>query len=286
MLLIRQIEHYSVIKLDSNGPFPAIPSDCELWTISRTHDELSLVCGTNTAPASGVISREDDWCAFRIAGTMEFSLTGVVARISGPIARAGIGIFVTSTFDTDYILIKEHEVRSAINAWKADHIDVTEPACQTDRLILTDLRAEMDDIAGDNRANKTWALDYPTDGDVLIARLQQQAGIESQGSAPSTFQVRLRSTGEAIGGIGFKAIHNSAELVGTEIGYSIAASHQGHGFATEAISGLIQLAYQRELKTLVAETEPQNVPSIGALQRNGFTEVFQSESGIWWKLSL
>lgn len=286
MLLIRQIEPYSVIKLDPNGPLPPIPNDSDLWSITRTHDELSLVCSSAFATELGVIAQEDGWCAFRVAGTMEFSLTGVVARISDSIVRAGIGIFITSTFDTDYILIKEHDVRSAISAWKADHIDVTEPIIQTSRLILVDLAAEIDDVASSNREDKTWAIDYPTGGDVLIARLEQQAGNRPIHGAPSLFQVRLRSSGEAIGGIGFKATHDSPDLVGTEIGYSIAESHQGRGFATEAISGLIPLAHQRGMKKLLAETEPHNAPSIRALQKNGFTELRRTESGIWWGFSL
>lgn len=286
MLLIRQIEPYSVIKLDPSEPLPPIALDSELWSITRTHDELSLVCTSASAPESGVIAREDGWCAFRVAGTMEFSLTGIVARISDPIARAGIGIFIVSTFDTDYILIKENDARSAISAWKDDHIYVTEPIIATSQLILADLAAEINDVASSNREDKTWAADYPSDGDVLIARLEQQAGDQPLLGTPSLFQVRLRSSGEAIGGIGFKAIHNSGNFSGTEIGYSIGRSHRGRGFATEAISGLIRIAHQRGIKNLLAETEPDNAPSIRALQKNGFIEICRTQTGIWWKLSL
>lgn len=286
MLLIQQIEPYSIIKLDPSGPVPSKPSDSDLWSITQTHDELSLVCMSASAPESGIIAREDDWCAFRVAGTMDFSLTGIVARLSHPIARAGIGIFILSTFDTDYILIKENDVRSAIAAWETDHIYVTKPIIETSRLILVDLAEEIDAVASGNREDKTWVADYPTDGDVLIARLEQQAGNRPSTGTPSLFQVRLRSSGDAIGGIGFKAIHNTGDLLGTEIGYSVAESHRGRGFATEAILGLIRIAHQRGMTNLLAETEPDNAPSIRALQKNGFTEIRRTETGIWWELSL
>lgn len=291
MLLIQHIEPYSVFKLDPAGPVPSIPSQSDqsgssLWTIARTHDELSLVCATSFVPEMGVFTREDDWCAFRVAGTMDFSLTGIIAQISDPIARAGIGIFVVSTFDTDYILIKENNVRASIEAWRRHGIDVVKPLIHTTRLLLVNLAPEFADLINGNRDNKVWVSDYPTDGDVLIARLQQEVTDLPRDDLPSIFQVRLRSTGEAIGGIGFKAHHCEGNLDGVEIGYSIANSQQGRGFATEAIAGVIQLAQQRGFRNLLAETDVGNIASQKALQANGFNEFQQSEQGIWWRISL
>ena len=286
MLLIRHIEPISVIKLDPDGPIPSIPHSSDLWTVARTRDELSLVCATKSAPLAGVLSHENGWCAFRVAGTMEFTLTGIVARISDPIARAELGIFVVSTFDTDYILIKDHDARAAIEAWRGHGIDVTEPLVETARLILVDLGEEVNQIANNNRDNKYWVADYPTEGDVLIARLELEVTEPSLGSSPSKFQIRLRSTGDAIGGIGFKADHDSDHLMGTEIGYGIAQSQQGKGFGAEAVAGIIELAHQRGITTLLAETDPDNFASQKVLLNNGFSELTKSEQGIWWTRSL
>ena len=286
MLLIRHIEPISVIKLDPDGPIPSIPHSSDLWTVARTRDELSLVCATKSAPLAGVLSHENGWCAFRVAGTMEFTLTGIVARISDPIARAELGIFVVSTFDTDYILIKDHDARAAIEAWRGHGIDVTEPLVETARLILVDLGEEVNQIANNNRENKYWVADYPTEGDVLIARLELEVTEPSLGSSPSKFQIRLRSTGDAIGGIGFKADHDSDHLMGTEIGYGIAQSQQGKGFGAEAVAGIIELAHQRGITTLLAETDPDNFASQKVLLNNGFSELTKSEQGIWWTRSL
>lgn len=79
--------------------------DSEPLFIGRTGDEVSVVCPTDTVPEN-TLERDDGWGAFRIAGQLEFSMVGVLAGISNVLADAGIPIFVVSTFDTDYILVK------------------------------------------------------------------------------------------------------------------------------------------------------------------------------------
>lgn len=72
----------------------------------QTDGERSLVCRTRDVP-DNVTTREDGWRAMRIAGQLDFSLIGVLAGISAVLAKNGIGIFVISTYDTDYILTKQ-----------------------------------------------------------------------------------------------------------------------------------------------------------------------------------
>ncbi len=85
------------------------------YFIGRTDRELSLVCRTPDAPA-GAIAREDGWRGFRIRGTLDFSLTGILAGLSRVLAERGIGIFAVSTYDTDYILVKEESFARALEA--------------------------------------------------------------------------------------------------------------------------------------------------------------------------
>lgn len=73
--------------------------------IGRTGDEISVVCPTDKVP-DNPLECDDGWRAFRIAGQLEFSMVGVLAGISRILADAGISIFVVSTYDTDYILVK------------------------------------------------------------------------------------------------------------------------------------------------------------------------------------
>lgn len=81
--------------------------------LSRTDDEISLVCRTEDVPAV-TSHREDGWRAFRVAGPLDFSLTGILSRISGTLADNGIGIFAVSTYDTDYILVKKENYGRAL----------------------------------------------------------------------------------------------------------------------------------------------------------------------------
>ena len=74
--------------------------------IEKTDEENSLVCETEAVP-DNTTEREDGWKAFRIMGTLDFSLVGILAKISALLAKAEIGIFAISTYNTDYILTKE-----------------------------------------------------------------------------------------------------------------------------------------------------------------------------------
>ena len=78
-----------------------------------TDEERSLVCPTELVPGN-TIERNDGWRAFRIEGTLDFSLIGILSKISTCLAENGIGIFAISTFNTDYVLTKENDFSKAI----------------------------------------------------------------------------------------------------------------------------------------------------------------------------
>ena len=86
-----------------------------LYFIGRTDEELSLVCETADTPKN-TLAREDGWRGFRIEGTLDFSLVGILSKLSGILAEAEIGIFAVSTYNTDYILVKEENLERAIYA--------------------------------------------------------------------------------------------------------------------------------------------------------------------------
>ena len=286
MLLIRQPRTHSVLKLDSEGPNPVIPADTDFWSITKTYDELSLVCVTGEAPKVGVMERSDNWCAFRVAGTMEFTLTGVVAQISQVLADAHLGIFVVSTFDTDFILVASHDADAAVDKWREVGIEVVEPLHQTTRLDFIDFNYELEDIAHNNRQGKTWVDDYPTKGDTMIANLSLTAQLDSSQEVPMLFALRSRSTGLAIGSIGFKGEHIDAAIHAREIGYELVESERLKGLGTEAIAGLIEIARTRGVKHLCAKTDPLNIPSQKALARNGFVELLGTGAEIMWEFSI
>lgn len=86
----------------------------EYCFVGKTDQELSLVCKTDGVPEN-TIAREDGWKAFRIEGVLDFSMIGVIARISSILAEHEIGIFVVSTYNTDYVLTREKDFERAIH---------------------------------------------------------------------------------------------------------------------------------------------------------------------------
>ncbi len=108
----------SICRLDSRAPLPDWAASAPgLTSITRTSDELSIVCAGNVIPPG--IACEADWRVLKIQGPLDFALTGVLASIAEPLSRAGIAIFAISTFDTDYVMVKESAVQAAMQALRA-----------------------------------------------------------------------------------------------------------------------------------------------------------------------
>lgn len=89
----------------------------EFCFIGKTDEELSLVCSTELAPEN-TIECDNGWKAFRIEGILDFSIIGILSKISTLLAENKIGIFAVSTFNTDYILTKEENFDKAISILK------------------------------------------------------------------------------------------------------------------------------------------------------------------------
>ena len=92
--------------------------EADLFFIGKTDEELSLVCRTEDAPEN-TVERDDGWRGFRIQGTLDFSLIGILSKLSGILAEQKIGIFAVSTYNTDYILVKEENYERALTVLAA-----------------------------------------------------------------------------------------------------------------------------------------------------------------------
>ena len=88
--------------------------DAEYCFTGKTDEERSLVCLTEDTPQN-TIEREDGWRAFRIQGMLDFSLVGILSKISALLAEEHIGIFAVSTYNTDYILVKAEDEMHALD---------------------------------------------------------------------------------------------------------------------------------------------------------------------------
>lgn len=108
---LKRIDYdFSVCKLNSEKD---LITGKDFYFVGKTDDEISLVCITEDVPEN-TIERDDGWKAFRIQGVLDFSLIGILSKISGILADNKIGIFAVSTFNTDYILVKRENYDKAM----------------------------------------------------------------------------------------------------------------------------------------------------------------------------
>lgn len=108
-------DHLSVCQLPADAPIPSWAAQANAFvSITRTADELSIVCTEVLAPKN--VKQEAGWRAFKIEGPLDFGLTGILASVLDPLAKAGISIFALSTYNTDYILVKADKVEAATQA--------------------------------------------------------------------------------------------------------------------------------------------------------------------------
>jgi uncharacterized protein len=107
-------ELYAIVRLEPDADLPEWLRGGHFWSATRTDSELSLVCREDDVPRAA--SAERGWCALELAGPLDFSLTGVVAALVTPLAEAEVPIFILSTFETDYLLVRERDLHRSVEA--------------------------------------------------------------------------------------------------------------------------------------------------------------------------
>ena len=101
----------AVCKLPLHIPPPVIPENCSFFALTVTREEQSVVLPQQHADPAWKI--EKDWIGLKIVGVLSFDMVGVIAALSQELATAAIPIFVISTYDTDYILVKQEVLEKA-----------------------------------------------------------------------------------------------------------------------------------------------------------------------------
>jgi uncharacterized protein len=110
-------ERYAVAQFPRNATIPISVMSADLFCVMKTHDELSIVCEENHLPEIGMI--EGGWRMLKLQGPFPFEMTGVLASVLDPLAKVGVSIFSLSTYDTDYVMVKETQLDQAVQALRA-----------------------------------------------------------------------------------------------------------------------------------------------------------------------
>lgn len=105
---------YAICRLPHDAPMPEWALKGEFTSVTRTSNELSVVCAEGQVP--GGVRAKGGWRCLEVEGPLPFTLTGVLASVAVPLADAGISIFVVNTFDTDYVLVKAQDLSAALQA--------------------------------------------------------------------------------------------------------------------------------------------------------------------------
>ena len=116
LTLLRQ--PLAVCRLDPESEIPEWARKGPFFSLTRTPEEISLVCDDAVVPAG--VRAERDWRAYRLKGPIPFTAIGVLSSLVAPLARSGISVFAISTFDTDYHLVRHGDAKKATLALRED----------------------------------------------------------------------------------------------------------------------------------------------------------------------
>jgi len=112
LLLAVLSDEFAVCRLSAEDAIPAWAHHPGFCAITRTAEELSVVCPAKAVPAQ--VRAERDWRILKVAGPLDFALTGILVSLATPLADAGISVFAVSTFDKDYLLVRSGAFEQAI----------------------------------------------------------------------------------------------------------------------------------------------------------------------------
>ncbi|MBW1730901.1 MAG: ACT domain-containing protein [Deltaproteobacteria bacterium] len=103
---------FGICRHGSSAEIPAWAKESGFFSITRTPEELSVVCSAACIPRK--VRAERGWRCLKVEGPLDFGETGVVLSLAEPLARAGVSIFVVSTYETDYLLVRGRDLKAAV----------------------------------------------------------------------------------------------------------------------------------------------------------------------------
>jgi hypothetical protein len=109
---------FSICHLAADAPMPAWATAAAFFTVSRTADELSIICATDRVPDG--VTASGGWRALKIVGPFDLAEVGILLRVAAPLAAAGVSILPVATYETDYVLVRASQLEAALAALRGD----------------------------------------------------------------------------------------------------------------------------------------------------------------------
>jgi hypothetical protein len=116
-------DRYAVVRLPAGASIPHWATMGMFSSITRTSDELSIICAEDGVPAD--VRAERGFRCLKVEGPLPFDLVGLAAKITSPLADAQISLMFVSTFDTDYVLVKDEKIAAAIKGLRGAGFIIT-----------------------------------------------------------------------------------------------------------------------------------------------------------------
>ena len=107
---------FALVQLPKGTELPVCPPGVEFWSITETADEISVICPESEVPVRPGLAVERAWRGIKVAGPLAFELKGILASLLVPLASAKICVFTLSTYDTDYIFVKDFDLDPTVQA--------------------------------------------------------------------------------------------------------------------------------------------------------------------------
>jgi len=107
-------DRMAVCRFEPSAPLPGWIDQPGFYSITRTTEELSVVCSEGRVPPG--TKSEAGWRCFQLIGPLGFSEVGIISALTQPLSENGVGVFALSTFDTDYLMVKEKDLAKTIDA--------------------------------------------------------------------------------------------------------------------------------------------------------------------------
>lgn len=115
----------SICRFAAGAPIPAWATAAPFFTVTRTAEELSIICATDRVP--GDVTANGEWRALKVVGPFDFAEVGILLRVAAPLAAAGVSILPLATYDTDYVLVRASQLATAVAALQGDGHEIRIP---------------------------------------------------------------------------------------------------------------------------------------------------------------
>ncbi len=260
----------AVCRLDSTAEVPPWAARGEFTSVTRTADELSIVCAENAVPEG--TRCEKGWRAFKLEGPFDFSQVGILLAVAEPLAQAGVVILAIGTYDTDYLLVRQAQLKQAMAALRTGGHAVREEALATGLEFRPATAADGEFLYQLHRAammeyvSQTWGWDEEWQQEYFRQHFDPAASqvVQFQGHDVGVVSIIVQPSRLFIGGI------------------EILPEYQNRGIGTAVLQGILDRA--RRLGKPVALQVLKVNPARALYERMGFT--IRGETATHWQMQI